>query len=41
MRGRGLAAVSAGGGKKVSVLENEVNAAGVPLNKNICTLLVV
>ena len=34
VRERDLAAVSTGGKKKVSVLENEVNTAGVPLNKN-------
>ena len=34
LRERGLAAVSVGEKKKVSVLENEVNTAGVPLNKN-------
>ena len=31
-RERDLAAVSTGGKKKVSVLENEVNTADVPLN---------
>ena len=32
--GEGSSGCKRGGKKKVSVLENEVNTAGVPLNKN-------